>query len=154
MAFILLIASVLIGLYFILNWFVSMDSKTLAKALKVFSIIIGMILALVLLLTGRGLLGLSIGVLLLPFLYKNLSLIKNKKKNADFDDSSSPLSSFTGAMSIEEAEKILEVDKNASREEIIKAHKNMIRVAHPDHGGSAYLSQQINRAKEVLLKDR
>jgi DnaJ family protein C protein 19 len=52
-----------------------------------------------------------------------------------------------------QARQILEVNDEASHEEIIAAHKRLIAKNHPDKGGSTYLASQINQAKDVLLKD-
>jgi hypothetical protein len=53
-----------------------------------------------------------------------------------------------------EALQILGLDENASREDIINAHRRLIQKMHPDRGGSDYLAARINLAKDVLLKDR
>lgn len=53
-----------------------------------------------------------------------------------------------------EALQILGLDENASREDIIHAHRRLIQKMHPDRGGSDYLAARINLAKDVLLKDR
>ncbi|MCB1704714.1 MAG: DnaJ domain-containing protein [Halioglobus sp.] len=50
-----------------------------------------------------------------------------------------------------EAFAVLGLDENASREEIIAAHRQLIQKLHPDRGGNDYLAAQINRAKDVLL---
>ena len=62
-------------------------------------------------------------------------------------------SSLNPNMTIEEACKILGVDKNASKEEIIEAHRNLIQKNHPDRGGSDYIATKINQAKDFLLKN-
>ena len=51
-----------------------------------------------------------------------------------------------------QARQILDVDDNASHEEIISAHKRLMAKNHPDKGGSTYIASQINQAKDVLLK--
>ena len=54
-------------------------------------------------------------------------------------------------MSREEALAILGLKENASKEDILAAHKRMMQKLHPDRGGSDHLAAQINKAKETLL---
>ncbi|MDB2415065.1 DnaJ domain-containing protein [Rickettsiales bacterium] len=56
-------------------------------------------------------------------------------------------------MSTKEAREILGVPENATKKEIKSAYQKLMKQCHPDKGGSTYLSSQINKAKEVLLKD-
>lgn len=51
-----------------------------------------------------------------------------------------------------QAADILGVDLKADTSTIRAAHKRLMKTAHPDRGGSEYLAQQINAAKDVLLK--
>ncbi|MEM7304594.1 MAG: DnaJ domain-containing protein [Pseudomonadota bacterium] len=55
-------------------------------------------------------------------------------------------------LSLDEAYAILGVDKNASRDDIVDAHKRLIQKLHPDRGGSSYLTIKINQAKDILLE--
>ncbi|WP_226661071.1 DnaJ domain-containing protein [Microbulbifer aggregans] len=55
-------------------------------------------------------------------------------------------------LTVEEARQILSVSANASRDEIIGAHRKLIQKFHPDRGGNDYLASRINAAKELLLK--
>ena len=53
----------------------------------------------------------------------------------------------------DEAYKILGLDFDATKDDIISAHKELIRKNHPDKGGSDYLSSKINEARDILLKN-
>jgi DnaJ-class molecular chaperone len=54
-------------------------------------------------------------------------------------------------MSEQQARDILGLSADATKEEVIKAHKRLMQKMHPDRGGSDYLAAQINLAKQVLL---
>ncbi len=55
------------------------------------------------------------------------------------------------AMSRAEALGVLGLREGASEADIKAAHRRMMKVNHPDRGGSADLAARINQAKDVLL---
>ncbi len=57
-------------------------------------------------------------------------------------------------MSVEEAYEVLGLEPGASDEDIREAHHRLMRMVHPDLGGSDYLATKINRARDVLLHHR
>lgn len=56
-------------------------------------------------------------------------------------------------MSSEEARSILGVGSDATTEEIQAAYTRLMRLAHPDKGGTTGLASQLNAARDQLLKD-
>ena len=56
------------------------------------------------------------------------------------------------SMSTEEALNILGLKKDATKEDIIDAHRRLIQKLHPDRGGNDYLAAKINQAKDLLIK--
>lgn len=65
--------------------------------------------------------------------------------------SSSPSGSRSGDMTRAEALRVLGLQDGASADDIKAAHRRLMAQVHPDHGGTDYLAQQINLAKDVLL---
>ncbi|HEY9218599.1 MAG TPA: molecular chaperone DnaJ [Phenylobacterium sp.] len=57
----------------------------------------------------------------------------------------------SGKMSEAEARSILGVGEGASREEVLAAYNRLIRMAHPDKGGTDGLAAQLNAARDRLL---
>jgi len=49
------------------------------------------------------------------------------------------------------ARALLGVERSATREDIIDAHKRLITQVHPDRGGSSEAVHEANAARDVLL---
>ncbi|MEJ0095836.1 MAG: DnaJ domain-containing protein [Methylocella sp.] len=58
----------------------------------------------------------------------------------------------SGAMSKDEAYEVLGLQKGASREEVVRSHRSLMKKLHPDHGGTTDLAARVNEAKEVLMR--
>ncbi|MCA8909042.1 MAG: DnaJ domain-containing protein [Rhodospirillaceae bacterium] len=56
-----------------------------------------------------------------------------------------------GAMTREEAYKILGLEPGATTAEIKAAHHRLMKQMHPDQGGTDYIAAKVNEAKAVLL---
>jgi hypothetical protein len=57
-----------------------------------------------------------------------------------------------GAMTRREAFETLGLEEGADAEEIIRAHRTLMKKLHPDHGGSTGLAARVNQAKDVLVQ--
>jgi hypothetical protein len=55
-------------------------------------------------------------------------------------------------MSRGEALEVLGLEPGADESEIRAAHKRLLRLVHPDRGGSAYLARRVYQARDTLLE--
>ena len=62
--------------------------------------------------------------------------------------------SRTDRMTHQEARRLLDVSVDATPEEIRAAHRRLVARVHPDVGGSADLTRQVNAARDTLLRYR
>jgi len=61
---------------------------------------------------------------------------------------------FESPMTRREAALILGVRETANAKRIKDAHRRIMRINHPDVGGSAFLTAKVNEAKEMLMKGK
>jgi len=53
-------------------------------------------------------------------------------------------------MSRHEALEMLGLDERATREDVQREYRRLIKRLHPDLGGSTYLTAKLNEARDVL----
>jgi len=56
-----------------------------------------------------------------------------------------------GQITPKEAYNVLGLSTDATRADVQRAHKELMKRFHPDQGGSNYLAAKINEAKDILL---
>jgi len=71
-------------------------------------------------------------------------------RQSDHDRPNTPSAEMTRLEALE----ALGLTDQATREDVIAAHRRLIQKLHPDRGGSTYLAALLNRAKDILIKDR
>jgi len=59
----------------------------------------------------------------------------------------------TRAQAVFRARKLLGVSAEASREDIVTAHKRLVALVHPDRGGSNDQVHEANAARDLLLDE-
>lgn len=81
-------------------------------------------------------------------------IARNFEDEADEDEPGGTQSGGGGGGDItsrKDALEILELDEDASDDDIRAAHRRLMKKFHPDHGGSAYMAAKLNEAKDFLL---
>ncbi|MEX0738540.1 MAG: molecular chaperone DnaJ [Pseudohongiella sp.] len=74
--------------------------------------------------------------------------------HAEADTSEQPRPGGSDSLMTESlALEILGLGSDASREDITAAHRRLMQKMHPDRGGSDYLAQRINQARDFLLRN-
>jgi hypothetical protein len=154
--FLLLGAAALVALMAALGMF----SKAQIRTIKSFGIWVvaigGLLLATLMLLTGRGGTAIAGLVMLGPLVWSWIREAGSPPGKAAGSARFSrrpggPPRPASGTMSRDEAYAVLGLPAGADAEAVREAHRRLMRVAHPDGGGSDWLASRINQARDVLL---
>lgn len=73
---------------------------------------------------------------------------ERRRDSAEGDDDDA------GVMTPGEALEVLGLEPGAEDAEILAAHRRLVRLVHPDRGGSSWLVQRVYEARDVLLERR
>ena len=156
---------ILIILYFLLRWFSNAAINKMSRGLRLLSILLLVIFAILFAIGGKFLLTLPLTLASLALVkLKGLSLIqmlslyrliKTLRNSGRFSFNQS-MSNNSSTLSVSEAYKILNLDitKKPTKEIVNKAYLKIQKKIHPDVSPeTARLSTIVNEAKEIVLKD-
>ena len=157
---------ILVVSYILLKLIASASVKKISKTVRFVIFIISILLALLFVFGGRFLFSLplillSLGIIKLKglTLYQLIGLfrlIQTLRNSGRFSFNKNNNYSNSSTLSVEEAYKILNLDRNnkITKEDVQKAHLKIQKKIHPDISPeTSRLSAIVNEAKEVVMKD-
>ncbi len=160
MVFLLLGGGALVALMMALGMF----SGAQVGTIKTFGIWVvalgGILLAAMLFLTGRGAAGigdlLMLGMLIWPWLQQQkrgraMPGVGGRPGAAGRQPPPPRPPPGRSGMSRDEAYEVLGLKPGADEGSIRDAHKRLMRMAHPDNGGSDWLASRLNQARDTLV---
>ena len=152
-------------LYFLMKWLRGVFLKKMPKSVRLFTIFILIILAIIFAVGGKILLTLPLTLLSLALvklkglsifqLFSLFKLIQTLRQSGRFSFNQS-LNNKTNTLSVSEAYKILNLDINTkpTMESVNQAYIKIQKKIHPDISPeTARLSAIVNEAKEIVIKD-
>jgi hypothetical protein len=139
----------------VLMWALGAFSRAQVATLKQLAIWIaaigGLLLAILLLFTGRLAGALPTLLLMGPLGWSWIKAGQQQARRPGGGSQSAAPPRSSGPMSRAEAYQVLGLQPGASEDDIRAAHRRLMQAAHPDHGGSDWLAARINQARDVLL---
>mgnify|MGYP001192093398 FL=1 len=156
---------ILIILYFLLRWWSSISPKKMSKSVRLITIFLLTVLAVLFAVGGKFLLTLPLTLASLALVkLKGLSLIQlislyrllQTLRNSGRFSFNPSQNNNSGNLSVTEAYKILNLDinKKPTKELVNQAYQKIQKKIHPDVSPeTTRLSAIVNEAKEIVLKD-
>ena len=167
MNFFFLTLFIFVLVYFFLNWFAKTSSKKISKGIRILTIILSAILAIIMVYAGRLLFSLPFVLMILPLLktkaglslfqlFRIWSLLRILKNSGRFNFNNINSNLNTQSISTEEAYKILNLDPKTkyTKDQVLNSYKKIMKKIHPDISPElTRLASIVNEAKEVVLKN-
>ncbi len=167
MNFFFLTLFIFVLVYFFLNWFAKTSSKKISKGIRILTIILSAILAIIMVYAGRFLFSLPFVLMILPLvktkaglslfqLFRIWSLLRILKNSGRFNFNNINSNLNTQSIPTEEAYKILNLDpkKKYTKDQVLNSYKKIMKKIHPDISPElTRLASIVNEAKEVVLKN-
>ena len=156
---------ILVILYFLLRWWSNISPKKMSKGVRLITILLLALLAVLFAFAGKFLLTLPLTLASLALVkLKGLSLIQllslyrliQTLRNTGRFSFNQNQSNNSSTLSLSEAYKILNLDinKKPSKETVNRAYQKIQKKIHPDVSPeTSRLSAIVNEAKEIVLRD-
>ena len=151
--------------YFLLKWWANISTKKISNSLRLFSILIFFILAVLFAIGGKFLLTLPLTLMSLALvklkgltlfqIFSLFRLIQTLRRSGRFSFKRAHENS-TSTISVIEAYRVLNLDinKKPTKELVNKAYIKIQKKIHPDISPeTSRLSSIVNEAKDIVLKD-
>ena len=153
--------------YFLLNWLVNTSSKKISNGIRLITIILSAILAIIMIYAGRFLFSLPFVLMILPLIktkaglsflqiFRIWSLLRILKNSGRFNFNNINQNLNSQNISVEEAYKILNLDskKKYTKNEVLNSYKKIMKKIHPDVSPElTRLASIVNEAKDTVLKN-
>lgn len=149
MPYVLLAIAVLLGAYGLYRFFLSANVQQIKSLFLVLIALVMAVSLFFLAITGRLATALGLMAAATPLALGYMRTVSQRRKR---EQTHKAASSGGDSMTRDKAFEILGLKENASRAQIIEAHKRLMKKIHPDQEGSEWLAKQINAAKDFLLK--
>ena len=156
---------ILVILYFLLRWWSNISPKKMSKGVRLITILLLALLAVLFAIGGKFLLTLPLTLASLALLkLKGLSifqlislfrLIQTLRRSGRFSFNQAGNNNVS-SISVSEANKILNLDMNkkVTKEDVNKAYIKIQKKIHPDISPeTSRLSSIVNEAKDIVLND-
>ena len=167
MNFFFLTLFIFVLVYLFLNWFSKTSSKKISKNIRMITIGLSIILAIIMAYAGRFLFSLPFALMVLQLLktkaglslfqlFRIWSLLKVLKNSGRFNFNNINQNLNTQIIPIDEAYKILNLDpkKKHTKDQVLNSYKKIMKKIHPDISPElTRLASIVNEAKDVILKN-
>ena len=153
--------------FLFLSWFSRANTRKIAKGVRNLLIVFSLIVAILLLIGGRILFSLPLFFIVMSALkikgltafqiwnlWRVLNYLRSTGRFSYFGQTNQ--SQASSNLTLDEAYKILGIKKGCSKDDVVRAAKNLLKKLHPDvnpDSNTERLSQIINEAKETILKN-
>ena len=162
MAWLLLGTLILAALLLLLRGFVQASVETIRRLLFGGLAVLGLAVAALLVVSGRGLQALTGLFFVGPLIWRQFNPGRPRGGpnggprwgaggGPDVGQGQKPPPRARAGMTQADALEVLGLTPGASEEDIKAAHRRLMRGAHPDLGGSDWLASRINQARDILL---